>query len=198
MVPCARVAATYRRRRASASICAFSDFPDLLVVRTVSKSALVRVSRPRHGNAGTVGSRGTGSWCCAYAAEVGQRDDRILEALRSVHRDEAHDVVAFLGDARLLSVASVRSRRAAMAANARSPPPPEAANRRASSTSLQQVGGRLLAVVALDSANSIRPVRSTHAPDELRERHAATQRCRSRAARKGVFTGSGLGPAWRR
>ena len=38
-------------------------------------------------------------------AEVRERDDRILEALRAVHRDKTHRVVARLGDAGVLDVA---------------------------------------------------------------------------------------------
>ena len=46
-------------------------------------------------------SRGTALRCVPARTEVGQRDDRILEALGAVHGHDAHDVVGLLGDARL-------------------------------------------------------------------------------------------------
>ena len=40
------------------------------------------------------------------SAEVRERDDRILESLRGVHRDETNGVVTRLGDTGLLGVAA--------------------------------------------------------------------------------------------
>ena len=118
------------------------------------------------------------------AAEVGERDDRILEALGAVDGHDPHDVVGLLGDGRLdldLLLGSIESRRWRM--NGRSPPPPAAANRRAWST----IASRFAAPWSPSgrvSANSTSRVRSTTRRTRLGEREPACASGAGRPARR--------------
>ena len=121
-----------------------------------------------------------------WRAEVGERDDRILEALGAVHGHDPHDVVGLLGDGRL-DLDRLLLHRVAQVADERPQPAAAGGGEQAGLVDdREQVGGALLAV-GPGQRELDQPGALDHAADESRRARAAAhavQVVRARRARR--------------